>query len=86
MWLRLVSIRSVFLLKRVFLFLLQLIGSLLELFFVPETVVFRVELQLRLQSVLFKLRIDTRQQLFGFLASWIVVFVDDVSYLNPFFE
>jgi hypothetical protein len=43
-------------------------------------------LQLRLQGVLFKLRIDTRQHLFGFLASWIVVFVDDVSDLDPLFE
>lgn len=77
---------SLLIFETVLLLLNEVLVGFLQLSFVPEAVVVRVELKLLLESVLLELGIDACEKLFGFFAFWIVMLVNDVANFSPFFD
>lgn len=65
---------------------MQLLIGLAQLLLVPVPVVNRVELQLPLQRIFLKLRVDSSEHLFGLFAARVVVLVDDVADIDPLLE
>lgn len=59
---------------------------LVELRFIPEAVVSRVELERLGKRGPFEFWVDTAKQNFSFIAPWIVVLIDDVTHSNPLID
>jgi len=78
-------IRSL-LLETVLLLLLQLFFRFVQLRFIPEAVVSWVELERLGKRGPFEFWVNTAKQNLGFIAPWIVVFINDVTDSNPFLD